>query len=50
MKIMPAAMLLAALIAMPQPGRAEDVVRFAPLKAEELNPAQKAFADAELAS
>jgi 4-carboxymuconolactone decarboxylase len=35
----------AALIAMPQIARAEDSVRFAPLKAEELNPAQKAWAE-----
>jgi 4-carboxymuconolactone decarboxylase len=34
-----------ALIAMPQIARAEDSVRFAPLKAEELNPAQKAWAE-----
>jgi 4-carboxymuconolactone decarboxylase len=37
--------LLATLIAVPQLSRAEDVTRFAPLKAEELNPAQKAWAD-----
>jgi 4-carboxymuconolactone decarboxylase len=36
---------LAVLIAMPQASRAEDIARFAPLKAEELNPAQKAWAD-----
>ena len=36
---------LAALIAMPQMVRAEDAVRFPPLKAEELNPAQKAWAE-----
>jgi 4-carboxymuconolactone decarboxylase len=35
----------AALIAMPQIARAEDSVRFAPLKAEELSPAQKAWAE-----
>jgi 4-carboxymuconolactone decarboxylase len=34
-----------ALLAMPQFGRAEDVARFAPLKADELSPAQKAWAD-----
>jgi len=45
MKKLPAGILLATLIALPQPGRAEDVTRFAPLKAEELNPAQKAWAD-----
>jgi 4-carboxymuconolactone decarboxylase len=37
--------LLATLIAVPQLSRAEDIARFAPLKAEELNPAQKAWAD-----
>lgn len=36
---------LATLIAMPQMVRAEDAVRFPPLKAEELNPAQKAWAE-----
>jgi 4-carboxymuconolactone decarboxylase len=36
---------LAALIAMPQLARAQDVTRFPPLKAEELNPAQKAWAE-----
>ncbi len=36
---------LAAVIAMPQVVRAEDAVRFPPLKAEELNPAQKAWAE-----
>jgi 4-carboxymuconolactone decarboxylase len=36
---------LAALIAMPQMVRAEDTIRFPPLKAEELNPAQKAWAE-----
>ena len=36
---------LAVLIAMPQAVRAEDAVRFPPLKAEELNPAQKAWAE-----
>src|SRR5260370_41709722 len=45
MERMPAAICLAALIVMPQAGRAEDIIRFAPLKAEELNPAQKAWAD-----
>ena len=45
MKKLPAAMLLAALIAMPQTSRAEEITRFAPLKAEELTPAQKAWAD-----
>jgi 4-carboxymuconolactone decarboxylase len=45
MKKLFAAGCLAALIAMPQASRAEDIARFAPLKAEELNPAQKAWAD-----
>ena len=40
-----AAFGLVALIAMPQAGRAEDITRFAPLKADELTPAQKAWAD-----
>jgi 4-carboxymuconolactone decarboxylase len=35
----------AAVIAMPQVVRAEDPIRFPPLKAEELNPAQKAWAE-----
>src|SRR5665647_2618987 len=46
MKHLLAACGLAVLIAMPQASRAEDITRFAPLKAEELNPAQKAWADA----
>jgi 4-carboxymuconolactone decarboxylase len=41
-----AAIGIAALIATMQPGRAEDITRFAPLKADELSPAQKAWADA----
>ena len=45
MKKLLAGISLAMLIAMPQPGRTEDITRFAPLKAEELNPAQKAWAD-----
>jgi 4-carboxymuconolactone decarboxylase len=45
MKKLFAAVCLAALIGLPQMGRAEDVARFAPLKPEELNPAQKAWAD-----
>jgi 4-carboxymuconolactone decarboxylase len=45
MKKLLAAGGLAVLIAMPQASRAEDIARFAPLKAEELNPAQKAWAD-----
>ena len=40
-----AAALIAALIALPQAIRAEDITRFAPLKADELSPAQKAWAD-----
>ena len=34
------------LIAIPSAGRAEDATRFAPLKAEEMTPPQKAWADA----
>jgi len=45
MKKLLAAGCLAALMAMPLASRAEDIARFAPLKAEELNPAQKAWAD-----
>ena len=45
MKTLFVATALAALIAVPSAGRAEDIVRFAPLKAEELTPAQKAWAD-----
>src|ERR1700730_14072692 len=40
-----AAACLAMLIAAPHISRAEEITRFAPLKAEELNPAQKAWAD-----
>jgi 4-carboxymuconolactone decarboxylase len=40
-----AAIYLATLIAIPQLSRAEDITRFAPLKADELSPAQKAWAD-----
>jgi 4-carboxymuconolactone decarboxylase len=40
-----AACCLATLIVTPQASRAEDITRFAPLKAEELNPAQKAWAE-----
>jgi 4-carboxymuconolactone decarboxylase len=36
---------VAALVAIPQLGRAEDITRFAPLKAEQLSPAQKAWAE-----
>jgi 4-carboxymuconolactone decarboxylase len=45
MKNLLAVFCLAALIAMPQVSRAEDVTRFVPLKADELNPAQKAWVD-----
>jgi 4-carboxymuconolactone decarboxylase len=45
MKKLLAATCVAALIAMPQLSRAEDIARFAPLKADELSPAQKAWAD-----
>jgi 4-carboxymuconolactone decarboxylase len=45
MKTLFAGAALAALIALPASGRAEDVTRFAPLKAEELTPPQKAWAD-----
>jgi 4-carboxymuconolactone decarboxylase len=45
MKYSLAAISLAVLIAMPSAGRAEDITRFAPLKAEELTPAQKAWAE-----
>jgi 4-carboxymuconolactone decarboxylase len=40
-----AGLALVVLVAMPQAGRTEDITRFAPLKPEELNPAQKAWAD-----
>jgi 4-carboxymuconolactone decarboxylase len=46
MKNLLVALGLAALIAAPSMGRAEDVTRFAPLKAEELTPVQKAWAEA----
>jgi 4-carboxymuconolactone decarboxylase len=36
---------LAAFIAGPSTGQAEEITRFTPLKAEELTPAQKAWAD-----
>src|SRR6201994_5105747 len=45
MKYPLAAACLALIVAMPQPGRAEDITRFAPLKADELSPSQKAWAD-----
>ena len=46
MKKLIAAVGLMALIAVSSATRAEDVTRFAPLKAEELTPAQKDWADA----
>src|ERR1700744_5051335 len=45
MKKLPAAVAMALLIAATQAGRAEDVTRFAPLKADELSPSQKAGSD-----
>jgi 4-carboxymuconolactone decarboxylase len=45
MKKLLAVFSLAALFAAPQLSRAEDLTRFAPLKAEELSPPQKAWAD-----
>ena len=45
MKYLSAAIGLAILIATSHVGRAEDIARFAPLKADELTPAQKAWAD-----
>src|ERR1700750_1346814 len=45
MKKLPAALAMTFLIAATQAGRAEDVTRFAPLKADELSPSQKAWAD-----
>ena len=46
MKTLLSAGVLAALIAIPSVGRAEEITRFVPLKAEELTPPQKAWADA----
>jgi 4-carboxymuconolactone decarboxylase len=46
MRTLLAALALAALVALPRTGHADDVTRFPPLKAEELTPAQKAWADA----
>jgi 4-carboxymuconolactone decarboxylase len=40
-----AAIAMAALIASAQAGHSEDITRFAPLKADELSPSQKAWAD-----
>src|SRR5260370_35407344 len=45
MKYLSAGIGLAILIATSHVGRAEDITRFAPLKMEELTPAQKAWAD-----
>jgi 4-carboxymuconolactone decarboxylase len=45
MKYPLAAACLALIVAMPLPGRAEDITRFAPLKADELSPSQKAWAE-----
>jgi hypothetical protein len=45
MKYRSAAIGLAILIATSHVGRAEDITRFAPLKADELTQAQKAWAD-----
>ena len=46
MKRLLAAIALATFVMLPQMTRADDTMRFPPLKAEELNPAQKAWADA----
>jgi 4-carboxymuconolactone decarboxylase len=40
-----AVVAIAALVTASQPGRAQDITRFVPLKADELSPAQKAWAD-----
>jgi 4-carboxymuconolactone decarboxylase len=40
-----AAVAMAVLIASAAASRAEDITRFAPLKADELSPSQKAWAD-----
>ena len=45
MKKLPAAIAMAVVIAATQAGRAEDITRFAPLKADELSPSQKAWGD-----
>jgi 4-carboxymuconolactone decarboxylase len=45
MKRLPAAIAMASLIAFTQAVRAEDIPRFAPLKADELSPSQKAWAE-----
>jgi 4-carboxymuconolactone decarboxylase len=49
MKRLFAAALLTALMTVPQISRADDITRFSPLKAEDLNPAQKAWADSIVA-
>jgi 4-carboxymuconolactone decarboxylase len=46
MRTLLAALAVAALVALPRTGHAEDITRFTPLKAEELTPAQKDWADA----
>jgi 4-carboxymuconolactone decarboxylase len=45
MKKLFAGAALAAVIVLPSAGRTEDITRFTPLKAEELTPPQKAWAD-----
>ncbi|MGH6752633.1 MAG: carboxymuconolactone decarboxylase, partial [Bradyrhizobium sp.] len=45
MKVLIAAGMLVALIAIPSASRAEEITRFKPLKAEDLTAAQKAYAD-----
>ena len=45
MKVLIAAGMLAALIAAPSASYAEEIARFKPLKAEELTPPQKTYAD-----
>src|SRR6201995_6194973 len=45
MRTLLVAVSVAALIATVTAGRAEDIARFAPLKADELSPSQKAWAD-----
>jgi 4-carboxymuconolactone decarboxylase len=45
MKKLPAVVAMVVLLAATQAGRAEDITRFAPLKADELSPSQKAWAD-----
>ena len=45
MKHLIAAGMLVAVIAAPSASRTEEITRFKPLKAEELTPPQKAYAD-----